>query len=237
MDLAANLERIRRDIAAAAERAGRDPASVELMAVSKGHPPETVRAAADLGLTLFGENKVQEGKAKIPLCPHRLRWHLIGHLQSNKCRDALLFFEVIQGVDSLALARELNRWAEQLSRRARILIEVNVAGESSKFGCSPDRLLAEIEEINRLPRVEILGLMTMAPWTTDAEKTRPVFRRLRELREEAGQILGAPLPQLSMGMSGDFTVAVEEGSTMVRLGTALFGPRASAWKPRAAAAP
>jgi pyridoxal phosphate enzyme (YggS family) len=225
MDLAANLAQLQQHIAAACVRAGRDPAAVALMAVSKGHPPETVRAAADLGLTLFGENKVQEGKAKIPLCPSKLHWHMIGHLQTNKCRDALLFFEMIQGVDSLPVAEELNKWAVKLSRRMPVLLEVNVAGESSKFGYRPERLLAELTALNQLSRLEIHGLMTLAPWTTEPEKVRPIFRRLRELKTECEQILGAPLSQLSMGMSGDFEVAIEEGSTLVRIGTALFGPR------------
>jgi pyridoxal phosphate enzyme (YggS family) len=221
-DLAVNLAQIQQTIAAACGRASRAPESVTLLAVSKGQPPDAVRAAAELGLTLFGENKVQEGKAKIPLCPGRLKWHMIGHLQSNKCRDALLFFQMIEGVDSLALAQELNKWAEKLSRRMPILLEVNVAGEASKFGYRPAALLAELAEINRLPRLEIHGLMTMAPWSPDPEKARPVFRRLRELKTECDQILGAPLPHLSMGMSGDYEVAIEEGATIVRIGSALF---------------
>lgn len=221
-DLAANLARIQQTIASACGRSSRAPESVTLLAVSKGQPPDAVRAAAELGLTLFGENKVQEGKAKIPLCPGRLKWHMIGHLQSNKCRDALLFFQMIEGVDSLALAQELNKWAEKLSRRMPILLEVNVAGEASKFGYRPPALLAELAEINRLPRLEIHGLMTMAPWSPDPEKARPVFRRLHELKTECDQILGAPLPHLSMGMSGDYEVAIEEGATIVRIGSALF---------------
>lgn len=233
-DLAANLERIRQNLAAACARAGRDPNAVQLMAVSKGQPPEAVTAAAALGIELFGENKVQEGKAKRPLCPGRLRWHLIGHLQSNKCRDALQHFDCLQGIDRLELAQELQRWAEKLALRKPILLEVNVAGEASKFGFSPERLLAEIREINALPRLELRGLMTLAPWTPEPEKVRPVFRRLRELKEECEHILGAPLPELSMGMSGDYVVAVEEGATLVRIGTALFGPRQN-WKRPAAA--
>jgi pyridoxal phosphate enzyme (YggS family) len=234
-ELAANLERIRQNIAAACARAGREPSSVQLMAVSKGQPPEAVCAAAALGVELFGENKVQEGKAKRPLCPGRLRWHLIGHLQSNKCRDALQFFDCLQGIDSLALAQDLQRWAEKLALRKPILLEVNVAGEASKFGFSPERLLAEVQAINALPRLELRGLMTLAPWTPEPEKVRPVFRRLRELKEECEQILGAPLPELSMGMSGDYEVAIEEGATLVRIGTALFGPRQNWKRPGAAA--
>lgn len=225
MDLATNLEHIRRRIAAACERSRRDPADVTLVAVSKGQPPEVVRAAADLGLTLFGENKVQEARAKIPLCPGRLHWHLIGHLQSNKARDAVHFFEWIQSVDSLALATELQKQADKAAKHVPILLEVNVAGEASKFGYRPETLLAELPALNALARLEIHGLMTLAPWTPEPEKVRPAFRRLRELRDEAEQRLGAPLPRLSMGMSGDFEVAIEEGATLVRIGTALFGAR------------
>lgn len=225
MDLAANLDSIQRRIAAACERVGRNPAAVSLLAVSKGHPPGTIRAAADLGLALFGENKIQEAKAKIPLCPGKLRWQMIGHLQSNKCRDAVELFEAIQSVDSLALAVEIGRRADQAAKVMPVLLEVNVAGEASKFGYQPDRLLAELEQINALPRVEIHGLMTIAPWASDPERVRPVFRDLRDLKTRCEQILGAPLPDLSMGMSGDFEVAIEEGATTVRIGSALFGAR------------
>ncbi len=228
MDIARNLESLTRRLHAAAERAGRDPGFVTLMAVAKGQPPAQVRAAAEAGLTLFGENRVQEAKAKIGQCPGRLRWHMIGHLQSNKCRDAVHFFEMIQSVDTLALALEIDRACEKAAKTMPILLEANLAGESSKFGFAPDQLLAHLEAVNALPRLEIHGLMTIAPWTPDPEKVRPVFRRLRELKEACEQRLGAPLPHLSMGMSGDFEVAIEEGATIVRIGTALFGPRARA---------
>ena len=225
MSLAGNLEKVERRIADACARSGRNPTEVQLVAVTKGHPPEAIGEAADLGLTLFGENKVQEAKVKISRCPGRLRWHMIGHLQSNKVRDAVHFFEMIQSVDSLSLAEEINRWADRGAKTMPILLEVNVAGESSKFGYRPDRLLAELAQINALPKIEIHGLMTIAPWTPEPEKVRHVFRRLRELKAECDAILGAPLPHLSMGMSGDLEVAVEEGATMVRIGSALFGPR------------
>jgi pyridoxal phosphate enzyme (YggS family) len=223
-----NLEKIQQRIRAACDRCDREPNSVTLLAVTKGQPPEIVRAAADLGLTLFGENKVQEAKAKIPLCSGRLRWHFIGHLQSNKCRDAVELFGMIQSVDSLLLAQEISKRAEPAAKTMPILLEVNVAGEASKFGCQPERLLAVLKEINALPRIEIHGLMTVPPWSAEPEKVRPHFRRLRELKLECEQILGAPLPHLSMGMSGDFDVAIEEGATMIRIGTALFGPRPAA---------
>jgi hypothetical protein len=233
MELAENLERVRERIAAACERVGRAPESVVLLAVTKGQPPDVVRAAANLGLALFGENRVQEARAKIGQCPSRLRWHMIGHLQSNKCRDAVHFFEMIQSVDSLALAQEIDKWADKAAKTMPILLEVNIAGESSKFGYPPDRLLAELAEINRLKHVEIHGLMTVAPWAEEPEKVRPIFRRLRELKDECGEILGAPLPHLSMGMSGDFEVAIEEGATLVRVGTALFGERPKPRRDRA----
>lgn len=228
MDLAANLLRVQERIGAACARAGREPGSVGLLAVSKTQPPEAVSEAAALGLTLFGENKVQEAKTKIPLCPGRLRWHMIGHLQSNKCRDAVELFEMVQGVDSLHLAEELNKRAEQAAKHLPILLEVNIVGEASKFGYPPERLLAELSQLNALPRLELHGLMTIPPWTPDPEKVRPVFRQLRELKQRCEESLGAPLPHLSMGMSGDFEVATEEGATLVRIGAALFGPRVPA---------
>ena len=221
MSLTENLNSVQQRIRAACERAGRAPESVTLLAVSKTHPPETIREAADCGQLLFGENKIQEAKAKIPLCPGKCRWHFIGHLQSNKVRDAVELFEMIQGVDSLSL----NRRCEQAAKKMPVLLEVNVAGEASKFGYPPERLLAELKELNALPRIEIRGLMTVPPFATDAEKARPHFRRLRELKERAEAVLGEALPELSMGMSGDFEVAIEEGATLVRVGTALFGTR------------
>jgi pyridoxal phosphate enzyme (YggS family) len=227
VSLAENLDSIQQRIRAACERAGRNPDSVTLLAVTKGQPPEAVNEAGKLGLTFFGENKIQEAKAKIPLSSGKLRWHFIGHLQTNKCRDAVELFEFIQGVDSLHLAQEISKRAEQAGKNIPILLEVNLAGEASKFGYRPDTLAAELNQINSLPRIAIHGLMTVPPWTSNAENVRPVFRQLRELKERAEQVLGAPLPHLSMGMSGDFEVAIEEGATIVRIGTALFGPRKS----------
>ena len=225
MALPENLEAIQQRMAAACARAGRAPGTVTLIAVTKGQPPGAVAEAAKLGLTLFGENKVQEAKAKIPLCPGRLHWHLVGHLQTNKCRDAVELFEMIQSVDSLHLAQEIDKRAEQAARTMPILLEVNAAGEASKFGYSPERLLSELSQINALPRLEIHGLMTVPPWSPNPEKVRPLFRQLRALKDQCEQLLGAPLPRLSMGMTGDFEVAIEEGATMVRIGTALFGQR------------
>jgi PLP dependent protein len=227
MGLAENLSLLQQRIAAACGRAGRDPATVTLLAVTKTVPPEIVREAAQLGLSLFGESKVQEAKAKIPVCPSRLRWHMIGHLQSNKAREAAGLFDMIQSVDSYHLAEEINRRAEQAAKIMPVLLEVNIVGEASKFGYPPDAMLADLERLNALPRLEIHGLMTIPPWSPQSERARPVFRQLRELKLKCEQILGAPLPHLSMGMTGDFEVAIEEGSTMVRIGTALFGDRGS----------
>jgi pyridoxal phosphate enzyme (YggS family) len=222
-----NLISIQQRIRAACARAGREAASVTLLAVSKTHPPETIQAAVNCGLLHFGENKIQEAKAKIPLCPGKARWQFIGHLQSNKVRDAVELFEMIQGVDSLILAREISKRAEQAAKTVPILLEVNVAGEASKFGYQPTKLLAELNELSALPKIEIHGLMAIPPFSPLPEKSRPYFQRLRELKIESEKILGFPLPHLSMGMSGDFEVAIEEGATIVRIGTALFGERLS----------
>ncbi len=224
MDLEERVRSTRERVMAAAVRSGRAPESVTLVAVSKGRSPEDVRRVSDQGLTLFAESKVQEAKAKISMCPGRLRWHMIGHLQSNKARDAAFLFEMIQSVDSLALAEELNKVAGKIGKTLKILLEVNVAGESTKFGYRPDSVLADLPRINALANLEIHGLMGMAPWTGEVERVRPVFRNLKGLHDQCGGLLGAPMPVLSMGMSGDFEVAIEEGSTLVRIGTALFGP-------------
>jgi pyridoxal phosphate enzyme (YggS family) len=230
MDFAENLNSIRQRIAASCARAGREENSVLLLAVSKTHPPETIQTAVNAGLLHFGENKIQEAKAKIPLCPGKARWQFIGHLQSNKVRDAVELFEMIQGVDSLAIAQEISKRAGQATKTMPILLEVNVAGEASKFGYPPERLLAEVNELNALPKIEIHGLMAIPPFTPVPENSRPYFQKLHELKKQAEQLLGAPLPHLSMGMSGDFEVAIEEGATIVRIGTALFGERMSNFK-------
>ena len=230
VSFAENLKSIRQRIAAACVRAGRDENSVTLLAVSKTHPPETIQTAVDCGQLFFGENKIQEAKAKIPLCPGKARWQFIGHLQSNKVRDAVELFEMIQCVDSLAIAQEISKRAEQAAKTMPILLEVNVAGEGSKFGYAPEKLLAELNELNALPKIEIHGLMAIPPFTPVPEKSRPYFQKLRELKIRAETALGAPLPQLSMGMSGDFEVAIAEGATLVRIGTALFGERLSSFK-------
>jgi len=227
-----NYLSLQQRIRTACTRAGRTEDSVTLLGVTKTHPPETVREAVNLGLTLFGENKIQEAKAKILLCPGKTRWHFIGHLQSNKARDAVELFSMIESVDSLPLAREINKRAEAAAKTMPVLLEMNVAGEASKFGYKMEQLLADLEELNRLPRLEIHGLMAVPPWTPNPENSRPHFRKLREWKTRCEEILGAPLPHLSMGMSGDFEVAIEEGATIVRVGTALFGERASPVRPQ-----
>jgi len=222
---AENLAQVQGRIAAACGRVGRDPSEVTLLAVSKNHPAAAVSEAVALGVTWFGESRIQEAKIKIPASPGRAHWHFIGHLQSNKAREAVALFEMIESLDSLALAAELQRQAEKQAKNVRVLAEINVAGEASKFGWNPARFLEELAALNAFSRLELHGLMTVAPYSTDPERARPVFRRLRELREQASIQLGAPLPVLSMGMSGDLEVAIEEGATVVRVGTALFGER------------
>jgi PLP dependent protein len=223
--IARNLERIRAQLAEAASRSGRAAADVELIAVTKAHPPEVIREAIEAGQWLFGENRVQEAKAKIPELPAKVRWHMIGHLQSNKVRLALGLFEMMHGVDSVALLREIDRIAGELGLYPRVLLQVNVAGESSKFGFPPERLRQEFELIVPFERVQIEGLMTIPPLAPDPERSRSYFVQLRTLRDRLEQEFNFPLPQLSMGMSGDYLVAVEEGATMVRIGTAIFGER------------
>jgi hypothetical protein len=217
-----NLHGIQERIAASARRAGRDASSVTLVAVSKTHPPETIEHAIAAGQLLFGESKIQEARTKIPAVSSRARWHLIGHLQSNKARDAVTMFELIHSVDSVKLAAEISKWAERAGKTQEILLEVNVSGEASKFGFQPEDVAGALEQINRLPRLIVRGLMTIAPCAEDPNKARPFFAKLREWRDRLG------LTELSMGMTGDFEPAIEEGATIVRIGTAIFGERTKA---------
>ncbi len=217
LTVAQRLEQVRERIAAACQRAGRSPREVSIVAVAKGFPPEAIREAWEAGVRHLGENRVQEALAKRPhLQDLPLTWHMVGHLQTNKVKAALELFDIIQSVDSLRLAQELDRRA---SRPVPVLLEVNVAGEASKFGFSPDELPHVWPRLRDLPNLEVRGLMTVAPIADDPEAVRPVFRRLREMAEALG------LRELSMGMSDDFEVAIEEGATMVRLGRAIFGER------------
>ena len=218
--IAANLAAVRARIERACDRAGRDAASVTLIAVSKTFPVEAVRAAIAAGATDIGENRVQEAAAKRPLCDAadvRAAWHLIGRLQTNKVRSALQTFDILHSIDSDHLAAAISHHAQH---PIDLLIEVNVAGEGSKSGYAPEDVLAAVERIAALPNLHVRGLMMVAPAVNDPEDVRPVFRRLRALRDAAG------LADLSMGMTGDFEVAIEEGATMVRVGRAIFGTRA-----------
>jgi pyridoxal phosphate enzyme (YggS family) len=222
------LAAVRESIRSAATRVQRNPADVELVAISKTHPPETLLEATQAGQLLFGESRIQEARAKIPALPSRIRWHFVGHLQRNKVRHAVeLGFELLHGIDTLELARELNRIAADAGAHPRILLEVNVAGEATKFGFSPARLPSQMEELLAMPRLQIEGLMTIAPLAPSGEASRRYFVALRKLRNELQSRFGVPLQHLSMGMSADFPVAVEEGATLVRVGTAIFGPRKS----------
>jgi pyridoxal phosphate enzyme (YggS family) len=224
-EIAANLERVASEIAAAAAKSGRSPNEIELIAVSKTHPAEKVQAAVEAGQTLFGESRVQEARAKIPLLPSRLRWHFIGHLQKNKIRHALPLFELFHSVDSLTLAENMQRLADEDGMRPRVLLEVNVAGEASKHGFAPEALRRDLEALLSLGRLTIEGLMTIPPLAPEAEASRRFFVALRELRDGLETEFNLRLPQLSIGMSGDYAIAIEEGATMVRVGTAIFGDR------------
>ena len=230
VDITANLKSVQQKIAAACKRAERSPEEVQLVAVGKKFSAEVIREAADCGLTIFGENRVQEAMAKIPDCPGHLRWHFIGNLQTNKCRDAVALFDMLHAVDSLHLAKELNKRSEQAAKVMPVLLEVNVSGEGSKHGFTTETAVEAMAAFFDFPQLELHGLMTMAPYSRQPESSRPYFKKLCELKVACEDKLGAPLPELSMGMSGDYEIAIEEGATLIRLGTVLFGPRAMANK-------
>jgi pyridoxal phosphate enzyme (YggS family) len=221
LDIPANLARVRERVAPAAERAGRKPEDVLLIGVSKVVEVERIRAAVDAGVTALGENRVQEAKAKIAEMGRPVPWHLIGHLQTNKVKDALPLFDLIHSLDRLELAQELERRAAGQGRTVDTLVQVNIASEASKGGFAPDEVGPALEAIARLSHVRVRGLMVIPPEVERAEESRSWFRRLREMADKHG------LRERSMGMSGDFEVAIEEGATMVRVGTAIFGPRPS----------
>jgi PLP dependent protein len=223
-DFSARLEKVQEQIANAASRANRNPSEIELLAVSKTQTVDIIREAMRAGLHTFGENKVQEAARKIAEL-ERGSWHLIGHLQANKAKLAVQLFDSIDSVDRLDLAQELDLRAESVGKTQNVLLQVNVAGESTKFGCPPEAARALAEAINNLPRLTLRGLMTIAPYADEPEKSRPHFAALRELRDQLEHDTGLKLPVLSMGMSGDYAIAIEEGSNSVRIGTALFGPR------------
>lgn len=227
-EFATILKRVQGNIAAACARSGRDPSEVEIIAVTKTHGPETVREAWEGGLAVIGENKVQEAAWKQPLSVSGPEWHLIGHLQRNKVRPALEIFECFHSVDSVSLLDRIENIASESGKRPRVLFEVNVSGERSKDGMRPEDVPAAVEHaLAACPSVTLEGFMTMAPFFPEAEigRTRPFFRALRELRDAMEEKFAASFPRLSMGMSGDYEIAVEEGATWLRLGTVLFGER------------
>jgi pyridoxal phosphate enzyme (YggS family) len=217
-----NLAEVRRRIAEAAERAGRDPAEIKLIAVSKTHPSEILRDAIAAGAGVFGENKVQEAESKIKeIGREKVEWHLIGHLQSNKARKAVQLFDLIHTLDSVELAERLERICNEENRESlSVLIQIDLAGESTKNGISQGEAVNLIEALRSYRHLKLSGLMIIPPYFEDVEKVRPFFRRLREIRDER-----LPGGELSMGMSHDFQTAVEEGATLVRVGTAIFGER------------
>lgn len=223
-----NLTSVRERIRQAALKAGRDPGSVHLIAVTKTVPPSRIQEAHTAGWNVFGENKVQEALDKIErLGTEGYRWHFIGHLQKNKVKYVPGLFERVHSVDSPALARRLDEHSRRHGVVTSILIQVNISGEASKFGLDPEELEPLLEEAADLPGIAVKGLMTIPPWAPDPEQARPYFKRLRELRDRMREknIEGVSLDELSMGMSHDFEVAVEEGATWVRVGTAIFGER------------
>lgn len=226
-DICARIKVVTEKIAQEARTSGREPSEIGLVAVSKSQPPEKVRVALEAGQLVFGENRAQELLAKAPLLPSSARWHFIGHLQKNKIRKILPVADLIHAVDSVELAEDINRIALELGLFPRVLLEVNVSGESSKFGFSPDAVRRAAAQLLALPRVQVEGLMTIAPIVERPDDARPFFAALRILRDEIAAGHGTKLPTLSMGMSDDFGVAIREGATLVRIGTAIFGARST----------
>ncbi len=225
--IAENIAGIRRRLNGAAARAGRDPESIRLMAVSKTVEPDRVRQAIDAGITLLGENYVQEAREKIPVIGHGVEWHMIGHLQTNKVKYVVNLFDWIHSVDRQELAHELDKRAGQNGRTLNVLVEVNLSGEASKSGAEPPQVLELVRQIATLPHLQVRGLMTMPPYSDQPETSRPYFQSLRGLRDQirAAAIPNISMDELSMGMTDDFEVAVEEGATIIRVGRAIFGER------------
>ena len=226
--IAANIARVREQVARAAARAGRDAGEITIVAATKTFPAEAIRAAHEAGLREFGENRVQEWESKqAKLADLDAKWHLIGHLQSNKARRAAQMFQRVDSVDRLSLAQKLDSAAEAEGKSLAILLEVHLGNEESKSGIEERDLASLAKGVLELPHLELLGLMALPPYFEDAEEVRPYFRKLRELRDDLSHTLGRPLPALSMGMSHDFEVAIEEGATEIRIGAVIFGPRAA----------
>lgn len=234
-----NIDRVRESIASACARAGRDPDSVTLVAVSKKKPQDHILKAIDAGVQHFGENRVEEAEAKIPAINQQATtrpvWHMIGHIQSRKAKTVAPLFDVVHSVDRLKIARKLSELAVEADRVIDVLLEVNISGEDAKYGFDVhhwqtdtkqrDAFWRDFEYMSQLPNLSIRGLMTMAPYVDEMEQTRPVFAGLAHLRETLRQHFETPLPDLSMGMTNDYPVAIEEGATIVRIGRAIFGER------------
>lgn len=234
--IAENIKAVRERIRDTARRVGRDPSGIKLVAVSKTVDVDRIKEAVLAGITILGENRVQEAKDKIEefnrvqTSDSRLQtvsWHMVGHLQTNKAKTAVQLFDLIHSVDSIHLAEEIDRQARKIEKIQRVLIEVNLGGEETKYGVSPEEVIDTFKEISRLKNISIEGLMVMPPFSEDPEKVRPYFKELRELRDRINElrVRSYELRDLSMGMSNDFEVAIEEGATMVRIGTAIFGER------------
>ncbi|MCS7063002.1 MAG: YggS family pyridoxal phosphate-dependent enzyme [Methylacidiphilales bacterium] len=226
-DVFENVNLVRREIEAACQRSGREFDEVKIIAVTKGHNPSLIDEAWRAGLRSFGESKIQEAISKIEKVG-RGEWHFIGHLQTNKVKWVPEYFSWVHSLDSEHLALELNQRCERKGRQVKVLVQVNVAAEATKYGVKIEEAEELVKKVASLRYLDLMGLMTIAPLYKDPEKTRPVFRCLRELKEDISKKVGMPLTELSMGMSNDYKVAIEEGATMVRLGTALFGARSSA---------
>lgn len=224
MDIKENIARIKDRIKQAAEKVGRNPEEITIVAVSKTVPTDIILQAIDCGIDIIGENRVQEAKEKFAIIGNKVQWHMVGHLQTNKVKDALKIFSLIHSLDSLNLAKEIEKRA---GGTVDCLIEVNTSGEQTKFGIKPEQLFEFYESLKDFKKIRIKGLMTIGPgWAiTDPEASRNSFRLLHDLRDELAQAFDQDFPILSMGMTSDFEVAIEEGSNMVRIGTAIFGPR------------
>jgi len=220
--IAGNIEEVRKRIANAAESVSRSPDEVTLVAVTKFRTPEDIAQALAAGVKTFGENRVQEAKAKVHLLPEGISWHMIGHLQTNKAKDAVALFECIHSLDSIHLADEVEKRCAAADKTMDILLEVNVSDEESKYGLRPDDMEGVVQHVIALPHLHLKGLMTMAPFVDDPETVRPVFRGLRELRDRINEAGICRLTDLSMGMTQDYEVAIQEGATIVRIGSAIF---------------
>lgn len=224
MSIGKNIQSVRKRIAAAAERSGRDPEEITLVAVTKNHTVPEIQQVIDNGLTNLGENRVQELLPKYEALGNKVSWHLIGHLQRNKVKYIIPFVYLIQSVDSIALAREIDKRSHEFGKIQDVLLEVNVSGEASKHGFSPKEVLSALDELAQLKNVNIKGLMMMAPFINDTGLLRLYFAKMKELFDTLSKQQGPSFEMLSMGMTNDFEIAIEEGSNMVRVGTAIFSP-------------